>query len=199
MNKDTVDNFQIRKLLDREIPAALDFCLMVFKEYESPVYSPEGTEEFIRSINDKNYLEGIEYYGTFDNDHLIGIIGIRKDRKHICFFFVDGRYHRLGIGTRMFHHLLKIYPNEKITLNAAPFGLPFYERIGFRPTEKEQVVNGIRFTPMEYCLSQCPCRKEKCERHGNCDECRKYHTNSKKPVACERANTMLRLFRRKSK
>lgn len=34
----------------------------------------------------------------------------------------------------------------------------------------------------------CPCKKKKCERHGNCDECRKYHAESKRqrPVACEK-------------
>ena len=32
----------------------------------------------------------------------------------------------------------------------------------------------------------CPCKKKKCERHGNCDECRKHHVESKcqRPVYC---------------
>ncbi len=36
---------------------------------------------------------------------------------------------------------------------------------------------------------ECSCKKE-CERHGKCDECRKYHAESKRqrPVACERKN-----------
>lgn len=34
----------------------------------------------------------------------------------------------------------------------------------------------------------CPCKKKKCERYGNCDECRKHHAESKRqrPVACEK-------------
>ena len=34
----------------------------------------------------------------------------------------------------------------------------------------------------------CPCKKKKCERNGNCDECRKHHSESKRqiPVACEK-------------
>lgn len=33
----------------------------------------------------------------------------------------------------------------------------------------------------------CPCKRKKCERHGNCIECRKHHAKSKRqiPVACE--------------
>lgn len=39
----------------------------------------------------------------------------------------------------------------------------------------------------------CPCKKKTCERHGKCDECRKYHAESKsqRPVACEKAKKRL--------
>lgn len=30
----------------------------------------------------------------------------------------------------------------------------------------------------------CPCKRIKCERHGNCDACRKHHADS--TTACER-------------
>ena len=30
------------------------------------------------------------------------------------------------------------------------YGLLFYRALGFRATDSEQIVNGIRFTPMEY-------------------------------------------------
>ncbi|MBQ6119882.1 MAG: GNAT family N-acetyltransferase, partial [Clostridia bacterium] len=65
-----------------------------------------------------------------------------------CFFFVDGGYHRLGVGTRLFRHLLRDHPDETITLNSSPYGLPFYQALGFVKTAEEQTVNGIRFTPM---------------------------------------------------
>lgn len=32
----------------------------------------------------------------------------------------------------------------------------------------------------------CPCKKRKCVRHGNCEECRKHHAESKSPRPCER-------------
>ena len=39
----------------------------------------------------------------------------------------------------------------------------------------------------------CPCKKKKCERHGNCVECRKHHAASKRhrPAACERTRKYL--------
>ena len=145
-----LNNVSVRKLFGSEIPAALSLAWNTFSEYESPDYAPEGTEEFRKCLHDDKYLSGIEYYGAFDGEKLIGEIGIRPDRMHICFFFVDGGYHRQGIGTGLFRYLRKVYPHETITLNSSPYGLPFYKAIGFVPTETEKTVNGIRFTPMKH-------------------------------------------------
>ena len=154
--RDSVTPFSIRRLSEDERQTALDLAWAVFSEYESPDYSAEGTEEFRKCLHDEGYLSGLHYYGTFDGEKLIGEIAIRPDRKHICFFFVDGRYHRRGIGTRMFRRLLEDYPNETITLNSSPYGLPFYKAIGFVPTDEERTVNGIRFTAMKYEGRQVP-------------------------------------------
>ena len=140
----------IRKLSEEEISTALDLAWRVFSEYESPDYGEEGIEEFRKCLHDEGYLAGIEYYGAFDGERLIGLVGIRSDKKHICFFFVDGKYHRQGIGTMLFKAVRQEYPNQIITLNSSPYGVPFYHALGFEDTDKEQTVNGIRFTPMKY-------------------------------------------------
>ena len=142
--------FAIRRLAEEEIPAALELAWRVFSAYESPVYTPEGTEEFRKSIHAPAYLAGISYYGAFDGPRMIGIVGIRPEKRHICFFFVEGAYHRQGIGTRMFAAVKADFPGQRITLNASPYGLPFYKALGLRAAEAEQTVNGIRFTPMVY-------------------------------------------------
>ena len=142
--------FTVRKLEEHETQEALSLAWEVFSEYESPDYSPEGTEEFRKCLHDEKYLAGIEYYGAFDSGMLIGMVGIRKDNCHICFFFVDGSYHRLGIGTRLFERIKAEYSGKTITLNSSPYGLPFYRSLGFHETDAEQTVNGIRFTPMKY-------------------------------------------------
>lgn len=144
------NDFEIRKLQENEIPEALDLAWKVFSEYESPEYSEEGIEEFRKTLHDEKYLAGIVYFGLFDGAKLIGELAVREDKKHICFFFVDGKYHRRGLGTRLFRHLLEVFPGEKITLNSAPYGIPFYKALGFVATDEEQTVNGIRFTPMEF-------------------------------------------------
>lgn len=39
--------------------------------------------------------------------------------------------------------------------------------------------------------NNCPCKKKKCERHGDCDACRAYHAESKRKRPCERTKKKL--------
>ena len=126
----TKEPYTLRRLTEAEVPAALSLAWEVFSQYESPVYSPEGTEEFRKCLQDEGYSEGIAYYGAFDGQTLIGQIGIRPGKRHICFFFVKGSYHRKGVGTRLFRQLLRDLPDGTITLNSSPYGLPFYPGAG---------------------------------------------------------------------
>ena len=142
--------YSIRILAEDETDAALALAWKVFTEYESPDYAPEGTEEFRKTLENGAYLADLRYYGAFDGEKLIGLLAIRVRQRHICFFFVDGEYHWRGIGTKLFRWLRGDFPGQKITLNSSPYGLPFYKTLGFKETDSEQTVNGIRFTPMEY-------------------------------------------------
>ena len=142
--------FRVRPLESAEKGKALQLAWRVFCEFESPDYAPEGTEEFKHCLNDDAYLSGIRYYGVFDEDKLVGVLGIREEKCHICFFFVEGEYHRLGIGRKLFRRMREDFPRRTITLNSSPYGLPFYKALGFTATDSEKTVNGIRFTPMEY-------------------------------------------------
>lgn len=141
-------SFNVLRLTEAQIPNALELAWKVFLEYEAPVYSEEGVKEFGKCLHDDRYLSGIDYYGAYDGKTPVGVLGIRVNTTHICFFFVDGRYQRLGLGTKLFNAMIKDFPDSDITLNSSPYGLPFYKALGFSATDKEQTVNGIRFTPM---------------------------------------------------
>lgn len=43
---------------------------------------------------------------------------------------------------------MKDCPDEIMTVNAAPSAIPIYEKLGFNVNDADQIVNGIRFTPM---------------------------------------------------
>lgn len=143
-------SFDIRKLTASEIQTALDLVWKVFQEYEAPDYSKEGVEEFYRSIHDDNYLAMLSLYGAFVSEKLVGVIATRSEGTHIALFFVDGEYHRNGIGKKLFQTVLSQCSTNRMTVNSSPYAVPVYHKLGFTDTDTEQVINGLRFTPMEF-------------------------------------------------
>ena len=143
-------SFDIKKLTASETQTALDLVWKVFQEYEAPDYSKEGVEEFYRSIHDDNYLAMLSLYGAFVSEKLVGVIATRSEGTHIALFFVDGEYHRNGIGKKLFQTVLSQCSSNRMTVNSSPYAVPVYHKLGFTDTDTEQVINGLRFTPMEF-------------------------------------------------
>ena len=143
-------NCIIRGIKQGEIERALCLVWKVFQEYEAPDYTKEGIEEFYKNIHDENYLSKLCWYGAFIQEELVGIIATRSEGTHIALFFVDGKYHRQGIGKRLFQTAQKKCYADKMTVNSSPYAIEVYHKLGFMDTNAEQTVNGLRFTPMEH-------------------------------------------------
>ncbi|MGN0169518.1 MAG: GNAT family N-acetyltransferase [Lachnospiraceae bacterium] len=141
--------YRIRRLNEEEIPLALALSWEVFREFVAPEYSEEGVQEFRKSLNDRDRNRKMNFYGAFDGDQLVGTIYMREPQ-HICGFFVRKEYHRKGIGRSLFETMRRDYDRQEFTVNASPYGVKIYRHLGFRETDTEQTVNGIRFTPMRF-------------------------------------------------
>ena len=139
----------IRALAPEEVPAALELARRVFLEFEAPDYSEEGVREFCRTLRDEGYLSALRFYGAFLSGRLAGMIAARNGGSHIALFFVDAEYQRRGIGRALLRAVLAQCPSDTLTVNASPYAVPVYRRLGFTETDPEQTVNGLRFTPME--------------------------------------------------
>lgn len=142
-------NCRIRELRKEEIGEALDLVLRVFQAYEAPDYTEEGVETFYQSVHEEGYLAQLRWYGAFAPEGLVGVLATRSGGAHIALFFVEGKRHRQGIGKRLFQAAEADNRSERMTVNSSPYAVPVYHRLGFRDTDAEQVVNGLRFTPME--------------------------------------------------
>ncbi len=142
-------NCRIRELRKEEIGEALDLVSRVFQSYEVPDYTEEGVETFNQSIHEESYLAKLRWYGAFAPEGLVGVLATRSGGAHIALFFVEGKRHRQGIGKRLFQAAEADNHSERMTVNSSPYAVPVYHRLGFRDTDAEQVVNGLRFTPME--------------------------------------------------
>ena len=83
-----------------------------------------------------------------------GLLSLRyaalEQGAHIALFFVKGEYHGRGIGSQLFKTVLQMCPAGSMTVNSSPYAVPIYHHLGFHDTDKEQAVNGLRFTPMEW-------------------------------------------------
>ena len=142
-------NCFIRKLRQEEIAEALSLTWNVFQQYEAPDYTQEGIEEFYKSIHDEKYLSELCWYGAFVQDDLVGVLATRSAGTHIALFFVEGKYHRQGIGKQLYQAARANNHSNMMTVNSSPYAVPVYHKLGFKDTGSEQVVNGLRFTPME--------------------------------------------------
>ena len=154
------DTLEIRRAQPSEWDAAMELAFKVFLKYEAMDYGEKGIRSFAEFVTDealkRMFLIG-EYhlFVAFVQGEMVGLISLRSGN-HISLLFVDEKYHRKGIGKALVmclqEYMLQNTKYEKITVNASPYGVPFYHRIGFCDTGEETQKEGIIYTPMEFFL-----------------------------------------------
>ena len=154
----TMEPYPVRRLTKEEITVALELCWRVFLEFEAPEYSQEGIDHFRTSLEDQERIRKLTFYGAFDGDKLVGTLCMRAPQ-HIGGFFVDAAYHRRGIGRRLFEAMRQDYAKQEFTVNSSPYAVEVYRHLGFVPTGEEQIVDGLRFTPMQFSVQTEECTK----------------------------------------
>lgn len=147
----------IRQLPSDEWEDAMKLAWRTFMEFESSDYSSEGIENFRRFVTDDKLhqlskLGMYDVYTAYIDGRMTGMISLRSGN-HISLLFVDERYQKCGIGTALIEYLSSELKKRgryaKVTVDAAPYGIGFYHRLGFTDTSSEQMRDGIRYTPME--------------------------------------------------
>lgn len=145
--------------LDRWDEAA-ELAFKVFLKFEAKEYGREGTDSFAefltnRSLNKLFKAGKYIVYVALLNNEIIGVSSVRSGN-HLSLLFVDERYHRQGIGSQLIkaiqNFLLETTQYQTLTVNASPYGIPFYENMGFKATDVETCSEGIIYTPMEMYL-----------------------------------------------
>lgn len=147
--------FVVRRAYTTEWETAMELVWRTFLRFEAPEYSEEGRNAFLEFISgDKLYQMFLigEYpmWVALDGDKIVGVATIRT-RKHISLLFVDEEYHRQGIGTLLVKSMQEYCldgGDVKLTVNASPYGEPFYHSLGFLDTEPRKLTDGIIYTPM---------------------------------------------------
>lgn len=120
----------------------------VFQVFEVPDFPPEGVLEYKRILDETEEKKNITFYCAMEENNVVGVLGMRENN-HIGYFYVKQTHHKRGIGKMLFQKITEEYEGS-ITVNACPYGVPVYTRLGFVPTDNRQTKNGIVFTPMLY-------------------------------------------------
>lgn len=147
---------EISLLNDREeIHKAFELAQDVFMMYEAPTFIKSGTESFLNFLWGKRVQEMLEdgsflVWGCYSDGELAGMLALREN-SHISLLFVNGCFHRQGIGRMLFseakNHAMAS-GTKIITVNASEFGIPFYKAMGFYETDMQLTSDGIIYTPM---------------------------------------------------
>jgi len=153
-----MDDIIYRVAYESEWNDAMNLAWRVFMKYDAPDYSEEGINNFREFITDEG-LYSMFIKGTYQvfvavlNSEIIGVISVRNNN-HISLLFVDDRFHKQGVGTglveRLGEYLFREMGQTSLTVNASPYGVGFYHKIGFVDTDTEQTLAGITYTPMEW-------------------------------------------------
>lgn len=153
-------NCYIQKGKEEDWEDAMLLAYRTFQKYVASGYTEEGVNNFVDFISDQHlfrmFMVG-EYHLWVAKDEEGNIIGMGSLRSgnHISLLFVDENYLRMGIGTAIINVMeeyVKEINKDSITVNASPFGIPFYHSIGFEDTGKQTVNGGMTITPMRKLL-----------------------------------------------
>ncbi len=145
----------IRRLIEEDLPAALQLVWTVFSRFEAPEYTQEGIDVF-RAFIDLDTVTRmadagvLRFWGAYEENRVIGVIAMRG-LSHISLLFVDSDYHRKGVARALFEEVRTLTESKDVhefTVNSSPYAVGFYQKIGFHALSPELEKQGIRYTPM---------------------------------------------------
>ncbi len=137
---------------DERISDALELAERVFMQFEAPIFTADGTDNFLRYIKGKKLADKLNdgsaaVYICISEGIICSMLCI-CDKNHISLCFTESGYQRKGIGSALLEAAFADNNSDSYTVNASPFGVNFYRKHGFVPTDMELMENGIIYTPM---------------------------------------------------
>ena len=152
--------YEVRWARKEEWAPAMKMIWKTFMKFEGEDYSAEGIKNFFEFITDDDlyvsFLKGsYQMMVALDQEKIIGAASVRNGN-HLSLLFVDEEYHRRGIGRELLKRLceyLKLEAGEEyMSLNAAPYAVDFYRKLGFCIVRPECEDSGIRVPTMKKVL-----------------------------------------------
>ena len=157
MEKRGLEEVTIRWAQEEDWDAAIELVWQTFLASEAKEYTEEG----IRSFSD--FVHSRELHEMFRNgrypvllaireEEIVGMASLRFETR-LSLLFVEQRFWRQGIGSRLLQELMAFLRNEEhryiMAVMAAPGAVDFYRKHGFYCLGEEREYGGIRVTDMQ--------------------------------------------------
>ena len=145
-----------------EEPAVCELVEQVFGELVAPAYAQEGVEAFFRFANATAMADRVRSGGFVLVAKRLGKpVGTLEfaPPNRIAMLFVTLRGKGVGreLLARAIEKARRMNPAlSKVTVHASPNAETAYQKMGFRPSAKATVEQGIRYIPMELSLGKQP-------------------------------------------
>ena len=149
-------SYEIRFIGSDDWDVAMALASKTFLKFEAADYSEEGIANFKDFITDTNlkrmFDRGMyQVMGAYDGEDMVGMIALRNEN-HISLLFVDKEYHYRGIGRSLIMAMDDYVKQElgktAVSVNASPYAIGFYHKIGFHDVGLQTHSSGIIYTPM---------------------------------------------------
>ena len=124
-----------------------------FGTFIAPDYGEEGRRTFLAYVGADAIASRLAQDGTqgfvavHPQDGIVGYVEFAAN--HISLFFVAPAHQRAGIGGTLLRAGLRGHADVDVTVNAAPYSLPIYRRLGFRAVGDWATRDGIRYLRMQ--------------------------------------------------
>jgi len=139
----------IRKLSPSNFDPILKVINDAAQAYKGVIPDDLWKEPYMSSEELRHEIDsGVEFYGWFENDVLLGVMGIQfvGDVTLIRHAYVLPEHQRRGIGSKLLRHLISLAKTSEILVGTwanATWAIRFYEKHGFKlvpPEEKDKLL-----------------------------------------------------------
>ncbi|MCL1827601.1 MAG: GNAT family N-acetyltransferase, partial [Candidatus Cloacimonetes bacterium] len=137
------NNITFGYLKINEINQYSDMINAIFDEFVGKDYSEEGNRTFNDFTEPKNVLDRFnkelcKFFIAKCNNEIIGVLET-KNNDHISLYFVKKKYHKQGIGRKLFQIFMDTIKDDveikAISVNSSIYAEKIYSKLGFISTD----------------------------------------------------------------
>ncbi|MDH3646588.1 MAG: GNAT family N-acetyltransferase [Gammaproteobacteria bacterium] len=145
----------------KDARAISELMVPVAKAQIAREFVAEGQEALLSGMTpaalEQNMLQGYPYYVAFDQEPLVGVIGMRG-YSHVYHLFVAEEMQHQGVGRKLWDRAsrdsLAAINLSEFTVYSSRYAEAFYHRLGFRRTGDEKERQGVIAIPMRLLLKE---------------------------------------------